>query len=431
MSGTVAWFHCFAGIAGDMALGSLLDAGADEAEVVAMLQRLPVDGWELRVEPVLRGGIACTRAIVHVSGESADDSAGGGGEGAKDCGGGGGEAVTRTHADVVAAVREARLPERVERRALATFAALANAEGRLHRSHPDAVHFHEVGGHDALIDVVGTAAALEVLDVETVAVSSVAVGTGTVRAAHGMLPNPPPAVLRLLEGFPMYGRPVPVELTTPTGAALVRALATPGTAGPMPAMAVRASGYGAGAAELGTLPNCTQVVLGTPAPPRTGRGQPVTVVEANLDDATGEQLALAIVAMLDAGALDAWITPVVMKKGRPGHTVHALCDPARAEALADILRTTTGSLGARAVRAERWPESRELCEVLVEGQPVRVKAGISRVKAEPDDVAHVAAATGLHPDIVTARAEAAWRQLRRGTGDGDASSAGEETVGGR
>jgi uncharacterized protein (TIGR00299 family) protein len=415
MSGTIAWFHCFAGIAGDMALGSLLDAGADEAEVLAMLQRLPVHGWELRVEPVLRGGIACTRAIVHVGGHG---------------GGGGGGEVTRAHAELAAAVRDAKLPERVEHRALATFAALAEVEGLLHRTHPDAVHFHEVGGHDALIDVVGTAAALEVLDVETVAVSSVAVGTGTVRAAHGTLPNPPPAVLRLLEGFPTYGRPVPVELTTPTGAALVRTLAAPGTAGPMPAMTVRASGYGAGAAELDTLPNCTQVVLGTPAAARTGQGQPVTVVEANLDDATGEQLALAVAALLDAGALDAWITPVLMKKGRPGHTVHVLCDAARAEALADVLRRTTGSLGARAVRAERWPESRALYEVLVRGRPVRVKAGISRVKAEPDDVARVAAATGLHPDVVASAAEAEWRRGASRGGGGEGEGAGGEGAGG-
>jgi hypothetical protein len=394
MSGTIAWFHCFAGIAGDMALGSLLDAGADEAEVVAMLRRLPVDGWELHLEPVLRGGIACTRAVVHVAPSAAVAG------------------VTRTHADVAAAVRDAELPERVERRSLATFAALGDVEAKLHRTRPDAVHFHEVGAHDALVDVVGTAAALEVLDVGTVAVSPVALGTGTVHAAHGTLPNPAPAVLRLLEGYPTYGRPIPIELTTPTGAALVRALATPATAGAMPAMSVRASGYGAGAAELDTLPNCTQVVLGAPVEGRAGHGQPVTVVETNLDDATGEQLALAVAALLDSGALDAWVTPVVMKKGRPGHTVHVLCDPARAEALAEVLRRTTGSLGARALRGERWPESRELCEVLVEGRPVRVKAGISRVKAEPDDVARVAAATGLDPGDVASRALEAWHQGR-------------------
>lgn len=398
----IAWFHCFAGIAGDMALGSLLDAGADEGEVVALLDRLPVDGWKLRVEPVLRGGIACTRAVVEVDGTAEGGGASGGG-------------TTRTHADVAAAVRAAALPERVERRALATFDALAHVEGTLHHTDPERVHFHEVGGHDALVDIVGTAAALEVLGVDTVAVSPIAVGTGTVRAAHGTLPNPPPAVLRLLEGFPTYGRPVPLELTTPTGAALVRALTSPSpstAAGAMPAMTVQASGYGAGAAELDTLPNCTQVVLGEAphAPERAGPGQPVTVLETNLDDATGEQLAVAVASLLDGGALDAWVTPVVMKKGRPGHTVHVLCDPARAEELSDVLRRTTGSFGVRALQGERWPESRHFDEVVVEGHRVRVKVGLSRVKAEPQDVARVAAATGLGHQEVAFRAEAAWRR---------------------
>jgi uncharacterized protein (TIGR00299 family) protein len=390
----IAWFHCFAGIAGDMALGSLLDAGADEAEVVALLGRLPVGGWRLRFEPVLRGGIACTRALVHLD-EATDELRG-----------------DRSHADIAAAVRAAALPARVERRALATFAALAGVEGLLHRTDPDDVHFHEVGGHDALVDVVGTVAALEVLGVDTVAVSAVALGTGTVRAAHGTLPNPSPAVLRLLEGFPTYGRPVPIELTTPTGAALLRALASPDLAGAMPPMTVRASGYGAGAAELATLPNCTQVVLGDATGVETGPGQPVTVLAANLDDATGEQLAVALAALLDAGALDAWVTPVVMKKGRPGHTVHVLCEPARAEALADVVRRTTGSFGVRAVRGERWPESRHTVGVQVEGHRVQMKVGLTRAKAEAEDVARVAAATGLGVHEVASRAEEAWRRER-------------------
>ena len=418
MTPLTAWFHCFAGIAGDMALGSLLDAGADESEVVEMLERLPVHGWKLRVEPVLRGGIACTRAIVEV-----DEAATAEGQG-----------ISRNYVDIAAAVREASLPERVEQRSLATFAALARAEGALHRADPERVHFHEVGGHDALVDVVGTAAALEVLGVDTVRVSAIALGTGTVRAAHGTLPNPPPAVLRLLQGFATYGRPVSLELTTPTGAALVRALAAESVSGAvksvsgavesvsgavesvsgaMPAMTISASGYGAGAAELDTLPNCTQVVLGEPlVGAAAGHGQPVTVLEANLDDATGEQLAVAVASLLDEGALDAWITPVVMKKGRPGHTVHVLCDPARSELLADVVRRTTGSFGVRALQGERWPESRHIEEVLVEGEPVRLKIGLSRVKAEPEDVARAAAATGLDPQQVAARAEAAWRSQR-------------------
>ena len=399
-TGSIAWFHCFAGIAGDMALGSLLDAGADEAEVVSMLERLPVAGWKLRIEPVLRGGIACARAVVEV-GETAT------GDGAT------GDGVARTYPDVVAAVRDAALPARVERRALATFAALAEAEGRIHRTAPERVHFHEVGGHDALVDVVGTAAALEVLGVDTVAVSAIALGTGTVRAAHGTLPNPTPAVLRLLEDFPTYGRPVDLELTTPTGAALLRALVTGALpVGAMPAMTVRASGYGAGAAELDTLPNCTQVVIGEPIPRHVGPGQPVSVLEVNVDDVTGEQLALAVAAMLDRGALDAWITPVVMKKGRPGHTVHVLCDPSSAEDLADLLRRQTGSFGVRALHSARWPEARRLDEVLVDGVPVRVKVGLSRVKAELEDVARVAAALGLAPAEVATRAEDAWRRTQ-------------------
>ncbi|HEX3946924.1 MAG TPA: LarC family nickel insertion protein, partial [Acidimicrobiales bacterium] len=253
-----------------MALGSLLDAGADLDEVLGLLRRVPLPGWELRCEPVLRGGIACTRAVVEVPG---------GGPG-------------RTHADIDRLLVEARLPRRVEQRARAVFAALARVEGRLHRREPAGVHFHEVGGHDAVVDVVGTAAALEVLGIDRIAASAVATGTGTVRSAHGLLPNPSPAAVRLLEGAPTYGRATTIELTTPTGAALLAGLGA--EFGPMPAMTVSASGFGAGAGELENLPNCTQVVLGTAAVGRDGSGQPVTVLEANLDDVTGEQLAYAV-----------------------------------------------------------------------------------------------------------------------------------------
>ena len=166
----VAWFHCFAGIAGDMALGSLVDAGADLDEVVGLLRRLPLPGWDLRCEPVLRGGVACTRAIVEVT----DD------------------ATARTHADIDDLLSAAKLPARVEQRSRAAFGALAEVEGALHRQDPADVHFHEVGGHDAVVDVVGTMAALEVLGIDRVTASPVATGTGTIRSAHGRLPNPSP-----------------------------------------------------------------------------------------------------------------------------------------------------------------------------------------------------------------------------------------------
>ena len=235
---TVAWFHCFAGIAGDMALGSLLDAGADFDQVMALLERLPFGGWALEPVPVLRGGIAATRAVVTV-----DDTV-----------------VVRTHAHIVGLINEARLPERVAQRALATFASLAEVEARLHQRPVDQVHFHEVGAHDTIVDVVGTIAALEVLGVDEIESSPVATGMGMVRTAHGMLPNPAPAVVALLEGMPTWGRDIPVELTTPTGAALLATLAT--GFGPMPPMRVTTNGFGAGTREIDELPNLTQVVIG-------------------------------------------------------------------------------------------------------------------------------------------------------------------------
>lgn len=385
----VAWFHCFSGIAGDMALGSLVDAGADVDEVRALLRRLPVGGWGIEAEPVLRCGIAATK--LHVRAEETS--------------------VVRTASHIAALVQEARLPERITSRALAVFSALAATEGELHRRPPEQVHFHEVGGLDAIVDVVGTCAALEVLGVDEVRASAVVTGTGMVRAAHGLLPNPAPAVVGLLASVqaPTMGLDVGVELTTPTGAALLAALST--GFGPLPAMAIEASGFGAGSRELDGRPNVTQVVVGTAVTPAAAdaAGQPVVLLEVNVDDASGETLAHAVAALLDAGAHDAWVTPIVMKKGRPAHTVSALADVALVGQLAATMTAETGSLGVRGTTLERWPASRQETSVDVEGHPVRIKVSPGRVKAEHDDAAWVAAMTGVPLREVLARAEAEGR----------------------
>ena len=177
--------------------------------------------------------------------------------------------TARTFADIGAMINGAALPERVTARSLAVFRRLAEVEGALHQRPVDEVHFHEVGGHDALIDIVGTVAALEMLGVDVITSSAVATGTGMVRSAHGLLPNPSPAAVRLLEGIPTYGRDTRIELTTPTGAALLAALAT--SFGPMPAMTVTSSGFGGGAGEMDDLPNCTQVIVGSVEQTRTRR----------------------------------------------------------------------------------------------------------------------------------------------------------------
>jgi uncharacterized protein (TIGR00299 family) protein len=385
---TVAWFHCFAGIAGDMALGALLNAGADVKEVRLLLDRLSLPGWELEVEDSLRGGVACTRALVRASEDGSD----------------------RTYAHIVELITQAALPRRVTERALAVFGRLAEVESALHRHPIDQVHFHEVGGHDAIIDIVGTVAALEVLGVDEIAASPVATGTGMVRAAHGLLPNPSPAAVRLLEGVPTYGRATTVELTTPTGAALLAALSR--SFGPMPSMVVTASGFGGGNSEIEELPNCTQVIIGE-RHERTsiGSGQPALVLETNLDDVTGEQLGYAVSAALDAGALDAWISAVIMKKGRPGHVLHVLTDAAHLDHLRHLLHTTTGTFGVRVTSAERWPAARTFDEVTIDGMVVRMKVGYGRAKPEFEDVAAIASATGAAVHDVASRAEAAWRSL--------------------
>ena len=381
---TVAWFHCFSGIAGDMALGSLIDAGADLDAVRDLLGQLPVTDWALEAEPVLRGGIAGTKVHVH-----ATDST-----------------VVRTASHIQGLLAEARLPERVQQRAAAVFQALAVAEGRLHGRPPDQVHFHEVGGIDAIVDIVGTCAALELLDVDTVACSPVAVGLGMVRSAHGIIPNPAPAVVELLSGIPTKGVDLSVELTTPTGAALMAALAT--DFGAIPPMTVRRTGFGAGTKELPNRPNLTQVVIGDAVAEPATDGQPVVLLEANVDDVTGEVLGHAVAALLTSGAHDAWITPIVMKKGRPAHTIHALVDTTLVPQVRGVLAAETGSLGVRAHRLERWPVPRHHERVIVDDLAVRVKVSPGRAKAEFDDAAVVAQLTGRPVRDVIAEAEHRW-----------------------
>lgn len=392
---TTAWFHCFSGIAGDMAFGALLDAGADLQEVQSILGRLPLPGWELRVEATSRGGIAATQVVVEIEPST----------------------VTRTWANIDGLLDEARLPPRVAQRATATFAAIARVEARLHRRPVEQVHFHELGGVDAIIDIVGVAAALEVLAVDRIYASPVATGLGMVRTQHGLLPNPAPAVVELLAGAPTYGTDVPHELTTPTGAGLLAALAQGW--GPLPAMTLRSSGFGAGSLELDEFPNLARVVVGTESAPVVG-GQPVVVLETNVDDVSGETLAHALAVLVEAGAHDAWITPVVMKKGRPAHVVAVLSDPADAPRLTAILAAETGTLGVRSTAQTRWSEIRAVEQVEVEGWVVRMKvagADRRRAKAEHDDAAAAARHLGLPLLEVVRRAEEIWRSREAGGGD--------------
>ena len=379
-----AWFHCFSGIAGDMALGSLVDAGADHNDIISMLNKLEIDDWTINFEKVLRCGQSGTKANVLTTETH----------------------VHRTASDITDLIKKAELPERVTKRALDTFETLAVAEGQLHNMEPSEVHFHEVGAIDSIIDIVGTCAALETLNVDEIWSSAITTGTGTVRAAHGEIPIPAPATVKLLQGAPIKGTNIPFELTTPTGAALLAAMTV--SWGPMPSMKIETTGFGAGERDLDGQPNLTQVVIGE-AVETIQLGQPVSLLEVNVDDATGETLAHTIACCLEAGAFDAWITPIVMKKGRPAHTVSVLCSETEIKKISKVLTSETGSLGVRSQTLQRWPAAREFQTVEVEGHIIGVKVTSGRAKIEHDDAVKAAQALGIPLREILSRAEEAWR----------------------
>jgi hypothetical protein len=378
-----AWFGCAAGVAGDMLLGALVDAGAEPDDVAHAIAGLGVDGIAVTFERVQRCGVGATRAIVvvhHHTDGHADDH------------------PHRPARDVLALIAAADLPARVAERAIRVYRTIAEVEGRIHGIDPGDVELHEVGALDSIADVVGVCAALESLGVETIACSPIAVGHGSVRTAHGEMPNPVPAVVDLLarSDAPVRGIDTTMELATPTGVGLVTELAS--SFGPIPPMTVTSTGFGAGSADPPGRPNVVQVVIGETAPAGAaiaGSGHPAALVSANVDDVTPEVLAHTIGRLLAAGAFDAWVTPIVMKKGRPAHTVHALCDDATLPAVAEVIRRETGTLGLRAHPVERWPQRRDELVVDVDGHPVRVKvADDGHVKVEHDDAAAAAAALG-------------------------------------
>ena len=384
----IAYFNCFNGIAGDMALGALVDAGADAEAVRALVERMPVDGWNLHFEAVMRNGIGGTKAHVEVAETT----------------------VSRTYGNILSLIDAAEFPPRMHNRVVAVFDVLATAEGHLHRRPKTQVHFHEVGALDSIVDIVGVCAALEILDVTDVRSSAVVTGTGMIKAAHGILPNPSPAVVAIMNGAPMIGVDVNAELTTPTGAAILAALCS--GYGALPAMTVSATGFGAGTKVFPDRANLVQVILGTPLTKSTvaaPAGQPAIELAVNVDDATGEQLAHAIATLMNAGAHDAWLTPIVMKKGRPAYIVTALADPALADQIGALLLSTTGSFGLRSRGVDRWPLARTEATVAVDGLPLRVKIGLGRAKMEFDDAAAVAHETGRSVREVISIGEHEWR----------------------
>ncbi len=394
----IGWVDASAGASGDMLLGALIDAGVPVEVVSAAVDAVAPEPIRLTPEPVLRNRFRATLCQVDIP-----------------------ESTThRTWRDVSELLDQAPLAEAVRARAHATFERLAAAEAAAHGGSPEDVHFHEVGALDAIADVVGVCAGLVHLGLDALVVSPVAVGSGHIRAAHGDLPVPPPAVAELLRGVPSYsggpGAPA-MELCTPTGAALLVANAT--SFGPQPAMAVREIGVGAGTRDPEGHANVLRLFVGeatasTPPPPRdTG----ARLLSTNVDDLDPRLWPPVLAALLDAGASDAWLTPILMKKGRPAHTLSVLV---RAELLdtvrAEVFRQTS-TIGVREMAIGKTELERQMRSVEVAGHQVAVKLALldgEVVNAQPEyeDVAAAAAATGRPINDVLAEAIAAAQTFR-------------------
>jgi pyridinium-3,5-bisthiocarboxylic acid mononucleotide nickel chelatase len=387
---TIGWLDLSAGASGDMLLGALVDAGVPLEVPALAVTALHVERIELVAETVTRHGIGATRVHVYAP-ESAQH---------------------RTWADVRRILTEAALAPAVRDGALAVFERLAVAEARVHRTAPEDVHFHEVGALDALADVVGVVAGFERLDLAGLTASPVALGSGSARGAHGVVPIPGPAVLELLAGVPVHAGAVPAEMCTPTGAALVAALVDDWT--PLPPMLVERTGTGAGARDPVEVPNVVRLVLGQPHEPVPSG--PV-VLEANIDDLDPRLWPGVLDALFAAGASDAWLTPIVMKKGRPAHMLSALCPPDSVRAVEAALFATTSTIGLRIVPVGKRALERTSTSVEVLGDRVGVKVArtderVVNVSVEFEDVAALARKLGLPVKealrAATAAAEAAY-----------------------
>jgi hypothetical protein len=385
----IGWLDCGSGASGDMLLGALLDAGVPLRPIEDAVRAVAPEPITLRSEPVQRAGFAAIRARVVVQ-----DST-----------------THRTWSDVRALLDKAELDATVRRHAAETFARLAAAEAAVHGSTPDQVHFHEVGALDAIADIVGVCAGFAHLRLEALHASPVAVGGGRVATAHGSLTVPAPAVVGLLRGIPSYGGPVDMELCTPTGAALLAEWVT--AWGPQPPMVGRAVGAGAGSRDAAGHVNLLRLVLGDADGPVE---QTQLLLETNVDDLDPRLWPPVLARLLDAGAVDAWLTPILMKKGRPAHTLSVLTDPGRAAGVREVLFRETSTIGLREQRIGKHSLERRETAIDVAGRTVRVKLAVhggAVVNAQPEyeDVAAVAAATGDSVKSVLAHAIARARAL--------------------
>ena len=355
-----------------MVLGCFVSLGVEPAMIAAELGKLGVQGFDISATSVQRHSLSSTHVAVNVAETSQH----------------------RSWSEIDSRIAQAKLPETVRAGAQHTFRRLAEVEAGIHHVPVDEVHFHEVGALDAVADIVGSWISWHHLGEPVVTVGSFGLGHGTVEAAHGTLPLPAPAVLELLRGVSVHPVDVAMETVTPTGAAILTSMAAGFSPGP-PAGTITAAGRGAGGRNPAGYPNIlTAIRVNTQTADSIGGFTTLVELSTNLDDVTGEILANTVARCLQAGAADAWITPIIMKKGRPGHLLSVLCQPDEAQGFRQLVMAETGTLGVRQRSVDRFASERSFGTVHVHGHKIRIKVGPFGAKPEFEDL--VAAAEALN-----------------------------------
>ena len=335
---TLAYFDCFSGISGDMTLGALVDAGVSIDALRAELAKLNLSGYEIKAEKVKRSGLAATKVHVLLDGK---------------------KQPARYLTDIRKLIEASSLSSSVKEKSMNIFERLARAEATVHGTSLDNVHFHEVGAVDAIVDIAGSIIGLEMLGISNVAASPINLGSGTIKTLHGTLPVPAPATAELLRGIPSYGSTIPFELTTPTGAVILSAVSS--FFGPMPQMRISRQAHGAGGKEIPGQPNVLRLIIGEPA--AAYEEDSSIVIETNIDDMNPQVYDYIIEKLMKQGAQDVYLTPIIMKKGRPAILLSVLTERLKSDQVLETIFRETTSIGARIQEVARKKLSREIKEV--------------------------------------------------------------------
>ena len=363
------YLDCFAGASGDMLVGATLDCGLDFETLRSELLKLGVEGYELSLNRVDRSGISAAKFDVHLTGEANSHD----------------HEHHRHHehhhehrslTEINRIISSSNLSEKVKQRAQAIFQRIGMAESKIHDIPIEAVHFHEVGAIDSIVDIVGACVAFDALKIERIVSSPLHIGSGTFQCAHGTYPVPGPAAAELLKGVPIYSKDIEGELVTPTGAAIISTLAE--SYGPMPMMRIEKIGYGAGTRDYPKFPNALRAIIGEMEEDADCAPTTVTVIEANIDDLNAQVFGYLMEKALAAGALDIFYTPVQMKKNRPGVLLTLLCNPPDRERMCDLIFRETTTLGVRYRTERREILTREFVTVETEYGPIRIKVSRAR-----------------------------------------------------